>query len=176
MKTRLSIKKLLLFGISIISALGIAGNAGAALHVGNDPGNDNVSAVEAVVTAYNNLNDPDLPTGLSLFGKYDWDTDNWESGSGTITFSDYKESEPIAGAWSLPDAITYLSVKAGNGFALYYDPGASGDWNTYNLGRKGLSHLSFWITDTNPVPEPATMFLFGTGLVGLVAIGRKIKK
>jgi len=26
---------------------------------------------------------------------------------------------------------------------------------------------------TTPVPEPATMFIFGTGLIGIVTIGRK---
>jgi hypothetical protein len=32
------------------------------------------------------------------------------------------------------------------------------------------------MTDVRPVPEPATLVLFGSGLIGLAAVMRKVKK
>jgi len=40
----------------------------------------------------------------------------------------------------------------------------TGQGSTLNFG---------WVSASNPIPEPATMLLFGTGLIGLAAAGRK---
>jgi PEP-CTERM motif len=76
-------------------------------------------------------------------------------------------------------ASAYLGVKDGK-----HDPG----WYLFDLtgwngiddlvlegfwpGQGGISYVSLYGTSV-PVPEPATMLLFGTGLIGLATFGRK---
>ena len=83
-----------------------------------------------------------------------------------------------SGTWSTDDLINFIAVKAGPEFALYeYIGGASsGDWTTELLSYKDLSHLSAYQI-LSSVAEPATLALFGLGLVGLAAVsGRRFSK
>ncbi|MBF0234467.1 MAG: VPLPA-CTERM sorting domain-containing protein [Desulfamplus sp.] len=94
---------------------------------------------------------------------------------GDVTGEDEKEGE-----WDFGQAINFYTVKAGPGFQLFMvDPAASsGTWEiTDDLTQGKMSHVSAWIyTAPNSVPIPASVFLLGSGILGIIGLGRNRKK
>lgn len=149
---------------------------------GNDPSNPSadLSSFEAMIEAW--FVDQGNPTDVDLdfYAKVDAPATSTTEGTGdlTLTFGD----EAKSGEWFAGVEIAFYSVKAGNQYALYWvDPASSsGTWSTEDLfvGRGNhpeLSHLSAWVNAgaTVHTPEPATLMLLGSGLLGVAAFGRR---
>jgi len=101
-------------------------------------------------------------------------------------------SATYSGTWDVvntqtnsAETINFYSVKGSTEYALYYvDPAlSSGNWTSRHLltpeeendgstSIPALSHFTAMMT-TDPVPEPATMLLFGFSLMGLAGMARR---
>ncbi len=89
------------------------------------------------------------------------------------------DGESLFGTWSLDSDIfdrygqVAFALKAGPEFSAYHlldGTSTTGTWDIRGWTEHGLSHFTVYVT---AIPIPTAVWLFASGLVGLVAFSRR---
>ena len=130
----------------------------------------------------------DSDYSAEIFLKADVSSSGGTDTEGLVTLNVTSILDLKSGNWEITDsdplkdyALSFYGVKSSTEWAMYYvDPAlSSGKWSTVHLLNQNdkprkISHFG-GVAESSPVPEPATMLLFGTGLAGLAAVARRRK-
>jgi len=114
-------------------------------------------------------------------GDFSINIDPYINADGSGEWATYNPVDPNPPAGFNATPISLYTIKGSQGFAMYFeDPAAYyGTYNIENLrnefgnGVAALSHFEGFSTGSTPVPEPATMILLGTGLLGIAGFSRR---
>jgi hypothetical protein len=189
-------KRFLIFLCAVMLVFGMVGSASAIPILNNgidldDAGNlygTYINSGSLLFTQRGN-NDGNKLEGVEMLveNELGYNADDFDL---TVTSMSYSSDDGgFTGLWNAnPEdtLISFYAVKAGRGYAMYqvYPAEGTGSWSTYDLWVTGLynngadleiSHYTGYnsVPAPAPVPEPTTILLMGTGLLGLVGYSRK---